>query len=168
VAILMGSGSICSYAITCPTKVALLRSILHFLGLNVNPDCWIVCRNVWSCSRWSSHVIENTAISSTKGSVNSLIGYRITCSAVVLSRVLRTALVPYGNMKISTPHSSETSQVITMILCTCDYVRETNTCAKFGWNPPAKGRSYTSCDFFFSAFFPYFLFVLAHLQRPNR
>jgi len=65
----------------------------------------------------------------------------ITCSAVALSRVLRTALVPYGNMEYSTPHSSETSQVMTMKLCTFDYVRETNTCAKFGWNPPARGRS---------------------------
>jgi len=56
----------------------------------------------------------------------------ITCSAVTLSRVLRTALVPYGNMESSTPHSTETSQVITMKLCTFDNVRKTNTCAKFG------------------------------------
>jgi len=65
----------------------------------------------------------------------------ITCSAVALSGVLRTALVPYGNMETSTPHSSETSQVITMKQCTFDNVRETNTCAMFGWNPPARGRS---------------------------
>jgi len=65
----------------------------------------------------------------------------ITCSAVALSRVLRTALVPYGNMETSTPHSSETTQVISMKLCTFDYVRETNTCAEFGWNPPTVGRS---------------------------
>jgi len=57
---------------------------------------------------------------------------RITCSAVALSRVLRTALVPYGNMETSTPHSSETSQVITMKFCTFDNVREKNTCTKFG------------------------------------
>jgi len=43
-----------------------------------------------------------------------------TCSAVALSRVLRTALLPYGNMETSTPHSSETSQVRTMKLCTID------------------------------------------------
>jgi len=64
----------------------------------------------------------------------------ITCSAVALSRLLRTALVPYGNMETSTPHSPETSQVITMKLCTFDYVRATNTYAKFGWNLPARGR----------------------------
>jgi len=40
--------------------------------------------------------------------------------------------IPYGNIVTSTPHSSETSQVITMKLCTFDYVQETNTCAKFG------------------------------------
>jgi len=62
----------------------------------------------------------------------------ITCSAVALSRVLRTALVPYGNMETSTPHSSKTPQVITMKLCTFEYVCETNTCAKFGWNLPAR------------------------------
>jgi len=61
----------------------------------------------------------------------------ITCSAAALSRVLRTALVPYGNMEISTPHSTETSQLITMKLCTFDNVCETNKYAKFGWNPPA-------------------------------
>jgi len=49
------------------------------------------------------------------------------CSAVALSRVLRTALVPYGNMETSTPYSSETSQVITMNLCMFHYVYETNT-----------------------------------------
>jgi len=65
----------------------------------------------------------------------------ITCSAVALSRVLRTTLVPYGNMETSTPHSYETSQVITMKLCVFDHVRETNPFAKFGWNPPARGCS---------------------------
>jgi len=35
----------------------------------------------------------------------------LTCRAVALSKVLRTALVSYGNMATSTPHSSETSQV---------------------------------------------------------
>jgi len=52
----------------------------------------------------------------------------ITCSEVALSRVLRTALVPYGNMEMSTPYSSETSQVITMKLCTFDYVRDKHMC----------------------------------------
>ena len=65
----------------------------------------------------------------------------ITCCAVARSRVLRTAWVPYGNMETLTPHSSETSEFITMKLCTFDYVGETNTFAKFGWNPPARGRS---------------------------
>jgi len=54
---------------------------------------------------------------------------------------VKDGLVSYGNMETSTPHSSETSQVITIQLCTFDNVRETNTFAKFGWNPPAKGRS---------------------------
>jgi len=46
--------------------------------------------------------------------------YTITCCAVAQSRVLRTAWVPYGNMETSTAQSSETSQVITMKLCTFD------------------------------------------------
>ena len=65
----------------------------------------------------------------------------ITCCAVAQRRVLRTAWVPYGNMETLTPHSSETSEFITMKLCTFDYVGETNTFAKFGWNPPARDRS---------------------------
>jgi len=83
--------------------------------------------------------------------------------AVALSRVLRTALVPYGNMETSTPHSSETSQVITMKLCTFDYVRETNTFAKFGWKPRARGRSTHTWNIHFlyiSAFLPSCLFFL--------
>jgi len=67
--------------------------------------------------------------------------YSITCSAVALSRVLRTALVPYGNIETSAPRSFETSQVITTKLCTFNYVCETYTCAKFGWNPLARSRS---------------------------
>jgi len=90
----------------------------------------------------------------------------ITCSAVML----RTALIPYGNLETSTPHSCETSQVVTMKPCTFDYVRETNTCAKFGWNPPARGRSTHTWNIHFlwllHAFLP-FLF-LAHLHRPYR
>jgi len=49
--------------------------------------------------------------------------------------------VPYGNMETLTPHSSETSQVIMMKLCKFDCVGKANTFAKFGWNPPARGRS---------------------------
>jgi len=82
----------------------------------------------------------------------------ITCSAVALSRVLRTALVPYGNMETLTPHSSETSQVIMMKLCTFDYVRETNTCAKFGCTQ----EIYTSCEF--SSFLLFFLTALFFLR----
>ena len=65
----------------------------------------------------------------------------ITCCAVAQSKVLSTAWVPYGNMETLTPHSFETSGLITMQLCTFDNVGETNTFAKFGWNPPARGRS---------------------------
>jgi len=70
---------------------------------------------------------------------------RSTCCAVAQSWVLRTAWVPYGNMETSTPHSSKTSQVITMILCTFDYVGETNTFTKFSFNQPARWniRKYT-------------------------
>jgi len=96
----------------------------------------------------------------------------ITCSAAALSRVLRTALVPYGNMETSTPHRSETSQVITtMKLCTFDYVRETNTCAKFGWIPRTRGRSPHTWNihflwlFFLPSYLPFCF--LAHLHRPN-
>jgi len=78
-----------------------------------------------------------------------------TLDAVALSRVLRTALVPYGNMETSTLHSSKTSQVITIKLCKFDYVRKTNTCVKFGWNPPVSynatliynwGRPFRICN----------------------
>jgi len=96
----------------------------------------------------------------------------ITSCAVAQSRVLRTAWISYGNMENSTRHSSETSWVITMKLCKFDKVRETNTCAKFGWNPPARGRSTHTWNIhflwllFFSAFLPSCL-LLAHLNRPN-
>jgi len=43
-----------------------------------------------------------------------------------------------------------------LIFCTFDYVRETNRCAKFGWNPPARGRFTHTCVFsswFLTAFF---------------
>jgi len=67
-------------------------------------------------------------------------------------------------METSTPHSSETSQVIMMKLCPFNYVFETNTCAKFGWNPPAPRirEIYSSCDFSscLPAFLPYWLTAL--------
>jgi len=90
----------------------------------------------------------------------------ITCSAMALSRVLRTALVPYGNIETSTPYSFETSQGITMKLCRFDYVCKTNTCAKFGCNPPARGRSTNTWNmhflwvFFLPSFLLYCLFFL--------
>jgi len=93
----------------------------------------------------------------------------MTCSAVALSRVLRTALVPYGNKETSTSHRSKTFQVLTMKLCTFDYVRQTNTFAKFGWNPPTRvapcvREIYTSCDFFL----PACLFLLTCSCRTDR
>jgi len=92
--------------------------------------------------------------------------YYITCGALAQSRALRTAWVPYGNMETSTPHNSETSHVITIKLCTFDYVCKTNTCAKFGWNPPARDRSTHTWNihflwlFLFPAFPPSCLFYL--------
>ena len=94
----------------------------------------------------------------------------ITCCAVAQSRVLRTAWVPYGNMETLTPHSSETSGFITMKLCTFDNVGETNTFAKFGWNPPARGRSTHTWNihflwlFFLPSFLPYWLTAFFFLR----
>jgi len=81
---------------------------------------------------------------------------KITCSAVALSRILRTALIPYGDMETSTPHSSETSKVITMKVCKFDNVRKTNTCAKFGCNSPARGHTW-NIHFLWLFFLPSFL-----------
>jgi len=68
-------------------------------------------------------------------------------------------LVPYGNRETSTPHSSITTQVITMKHCTFDHVRKTNTCAKFGWNPRAMGRfTHTLLVTLLPALLPYCLF----------
>jgi len=98
----------------------------------------------------------------------------ITCSAVALSRVLRTALVPYGNMLTSTSHSSETSQVIRMKLCTFDYVRETTHVPSLvGIRPlgvaPHISEIYTSCVFssFLPAFLLYSLFSCASAQAKR-
>jgi len=87
-------------------------------------------------------------------------------SITALSRVLRTALVPYGNMENSTPHSSETSQVITTTFCTIDNVRKKNTFVKFGWNPPARGRSTHTWNIHFLWLF--FLPFFAHLHRKHQ
>jgi len=101
-------------------------------------------------------------------SFRSITLYYITCSAVALSRVLRTALVPYGNMETSTPQCSETSQVITMKLCKFDYVHETNTRAKFGWNPHTRSRTTHTWNIHFLWLLPALLpLFLAHLHRPN-
>jgi len=59
----------------------------------------------------------------------------------------------------STPHSSETSQVIMTKLCTFDHVNTTNTLSMFCWNPPAMVCSthtwnIHSCDF--SSYLPAF------------
>jgi len=108
-----------------------------------------------------------------------LVFLNITCIAVAFSRMLRTALVPYGNMDTLTPHSSETSQVITMKLwnfaCFITSVRQTHVPSLVGIRPlgvaPHLREIYTSCDF--SSFLPSFLpsclkaFFLAHLHRPN-
>jgi len=80
---------------------------------------------------------------------------------VIVNDMLRTAWVPDGNMETSIPHSSETPQVIRMKLCRFNYVRETNTCTKFGWNPPARGCSTHTWNlhflwlFFLPAFQPF-------------
>ena len=76
----------------------------------------------------------------------------ITCCAVAQSRVLRTAWVPYGNMKTLTPHSSETSGFITMKLCTLiTMVRQTHSLSLVEIRPlgvaPRIREIYTSCDF---------------------
>jgi len=89
----------------------------------------------------------------------------ITCSAVALSRVLKTAL---GNMETSTPHSSETSQVIAMKLRTFDNVRETNTCAEFGDNPLSRGRSTHTWNIHLLWLLPAFLPALLLFFLRNR
>jgi len=67
-------------------------------------------------------------VSNTRGRDYKPYKKRITCSAVALSRVLRTALVHYGNMENSAPHSSETSQVITMKLCKFEHPWDEHMC----------------------------------------
>jgi len=75
-------------------------------------------------------------------------------------------LIPYGNMETSTPHSSEASQVITMKLCTFDYVRETNTCAKFGWSLHTYVK-YTLLVTCLPAFLPVFFSCTGQRDRDN-
>jgi len=90
------------------------------------------------------------------------------------SRILRKAWVPYGNMETSTPHSSDTSQDIAMKLWMFDYVGKTNTFAKFGWNPPARGRSTHSWNihflwlFFLPSFLPSCLLFLRTCTGQKR
>jgi len=65
--------------------------------------------------------------------------YPITCSAVALSSVQDGlgSLWQHGNSKTSQLRNLSSYNE----LCTFDYVRENKTCAKYGWNPPARGRS---------------------------
>jgi len=162
---------------TCIICAPIIQSnIDYFWGLH-----WLILTRVLEhASEFYSKLIlwQNNLL----GTSSLRLHCNITCSAVALSRVLRTALVLYGNMETSTPHSTETSQAITMKLCTFDHVRKTNTCAKCGWNPPARGYSTHTWNihfwwlFFLPAFLPsclpeflpYLLpFFLAHLHRPN-
>jgi len=118
------------------TEIHLLEG--HFLA----PNCvfWAIAREIISI-RLACTGAQKKAVRRAGRQEEKSQEVYITCSAVALSRVLRTTFVPYGNIDTSTPHSSETSQVITMKFCKFYYVRKTNTCAKFSWNPPASGRS---------------------------
>jgi len=101
-----------------------------------------------------------------------------TCSTVALSRLLAelgecllwSIPNPYGNMEISIPHSSETSQVITMKLCMFDHVRETNT-SLVGIRPlgvaPRIREIYTYCDFFLPSLLP-FIFLRTCTGQTDR
>jgi len=53
-------------------------------------------------------------------------GAHVAEGRYVFSR-MHESLKLTNHMETSTPHSSESVQVITMKLCTFDYVRETNT-----------------------------------------
>jgi len=74
-------------------------------------------------------------------------------------------------METSTPHSSETSQVMTKKLCTFDKIRKAKTCAEFGWNPPARSRSTYTWNIQFlwllPAILPYCLFSCAPAQAKR-
>jgi len=77
--------------------------------------------------------MDKMAESTNAGDVHIIFRlYVITCCALAQSGVLRMAGFRYGNMETSTPRSSEISHVIMMILRKFDYVRATNTFAKFG------------------------------------
>jgi len=52
-------------------------------------------------------------------------------------------MVPYGNMETSTPHSSETSQVITVKLCAFDYEHTCQVWLEFGFFLPFFVRTCT-------------------------
>jgi len=116
----------------------------------------------WYSGRWRTTGMDsNWRVQEGNETRHARTSYRliwslITCCAIAQSRVVRTAWVSYGNMETSTPHSSETSQVITMKLCTFDNVSKTNTFTKLGWNPPARGHS-THTFLVTSSFLPSFL-----------
>jgi len=82
--------------------------------------------NFWPRYLARIHCLHADAASVRLCAVTLVFSPVITCSAVALTIVLWTSLVPYGNMETLTPHSSKTSQVIMMKLRTFDYVRETN------------------------------------------
>jgi len=100
-----------------------------------------------------------------------------TCGAVAPSKVLWSAWVPNGNMETLTPHSSETSHVITMNFARLiRSVRRTHLpslFAKFGWNLPARGRSTHTWNIYFlwvfscPALLPSFYFSCAPAQAKR-
>jgi len=63
--------------------------------------------------------------------------------------------------------------LIKMRLSTFDNVRGTDTFAEFDWKPPAEVAScireiYTSCDFFLTAFLPFFVRICTgHTNGDN-
>jgi len=80
--------------------------------------------------------------------------------------VLRT--VPYRSMDNLTPHSSETSHVITVKLYIFHNVCKTNTIiAKCSWNPPASACSTHTFYALLVAFLPVILFSYAPAQAKR-
>jgi hypothetical protein len=61
--------------------------------------------------------------------------------ALVLSAVLRTTSLSYGNMPFSGTHPTKTPRPIVLKLFTVDYIGETTKCAKNGYNRLARGGS---------------------------
>ena len=60
-------------------------------------------------------------------------------AAVLISTVLRTTTLSYGNMRFSGTCPVETPQPIKMKVCKIDYVGELTGRAKNGWNRLAGG-----------------------------